>query len=200
MVDTAIGRIGALVCGENTNPLARFTLMAQGEQVHISTYPPIWPTRDPKETGNYDLAGAIRIRAGAHAFEAKCFNVVSSGFLDKATLNVVAQGDKEATRILSESPRSVSMIIGPAGEPVTQVLRDEEGLLYADIDLAESVEPKQFHDVVGYYNRFDIFRLTVNRSRNRPVTFTADETRDGRMGGEERADEEMPGERLEVLS
>ena len=169
VVETPLGRIGMLICGENTNPLARFTLMAQGEQVHVSTYPPAWPTRDPKAGGNYDLAGAIRIRAGAHAFEAKCFNVVASGFMDKP------MRDALAGRILDGSPRGVSMIIGPDAEPVCQVLCEEEGILYADIDLDACVEPKQFHDVVGSYNRFDIFHLTVDRSRNRPVTFTAED-------------------------
>jgi hypothetical protein len=40
--------------------------------------------------------------------------------------------------------------------------------------LADSVEPKQFHDVVGYYNRFDVFRLEVNRTANRPIHFPAE--------------------------
>ncbi|HEY6023441.1 MAG TPA: carbon-nitrogen hydrolase family protein, partial [Pseudolabrys sp.] len=37
--DTPTGKIGMLICGENTNPLARYSLIAQGEQVHISSYP-----------------------------------------------------------------------------------------------------------------------------------------------------------------
>jgi nitrilase len=49
--ETRLGRIGMLICGENTNPLARFTLMAQDEQVHVWTYPPVWPTRDPRGGG-----------------------------------------------------------------------------------------------------------------------------------------------------
>ncbi len=171
--DTRLGRIGMLICGENTNPLARYTLMAQGEQVHISSYPPVWPTRDPNEDGNYDLAGAIRIRAGAHSFEAKVFNVVASGFMDAAMREALGALAQDAGRILDGSPRGVSMVIGPAGEPVSGVMRDDEGILYADIDLADCVEPKQFHDVVGYYNRFDIFKLTVNRSPNRPIAFEA---------------------------
>ena len=174
VVDTPVGRVGMLICGENTNPLARFTLMAQGEQVHVSTYPPVWPTKDPEAGGNYDLAGAIRIRAGAHAFEAKCFNVVASGFMDKPMRDALAGLDADAGRILDGSPRGVSMIIGPDSEPVCQVLCEEEGILYADIDLDQCVEPKQFHDVVGSYNRFDIFHLTVDRSANRPVTFLAE--------------------------
>ena len=169
--DTAIGRIGVLICGENTNPLARYTLMAQGEQVHLSTYPPVWPTRDPREAGNYDLAMAIRIRAGAHAFEAKAFTVVASGFMDRPMRDALAALDRDAGRIVDGSPRGVSMVLGPTGETIGDVLSDAEGLLYADIDIAACVEPKQFHDVVGYYNRFDVFKLTVDRSANRPITF-----------------------------
>jgi predicted amidohydrolase len=45
---TELGRLGMLICGENTNPLARFALLAEGEQVHISSYPPVWPTRPPR--------------------------------------------------------------------------------------------------------------------------------------------------------
>jgi aliphatic nitrilase len=52
------------------------------------------------------------------------------------------------------------------------VLRDEEGLLYCEIDLADCVEPKQFHDVAGYYNRFDVFDLRVCRTRQVPVAFS----------------------------
>jgi nitrilase len=171
--ETALGRIGMLICGENTNPLARFALMAQGEQIHVSTYPPVWPTRDPRGGGNYDLAGAIRIRAGAHSFEAKAFNIVASGFLDRAMREELAALGRDAVRVLEESPRAVSMVIGPGGEPISEVLSDHEGLLYATIDPQACVEPKQFHDVVGYYNRFDVFRLTVDRTRQRPVTWRA---------------------------
>ncbi|MBI4241338.1 MAG: carbon-nitrogen hydrolase family protein [Candidatus Rokubacteria bacterium] len=171
VVETRLGRIGVLICGENTNPLARYTLMAQGEQVHVSTYPPVWPTRDPKHGGNYDLASAIRIRAGAHAFEAKAFTVVASAFLDAGTLEHLARAIPDAGRILEASPRSVSMVLGPTGDPVSEIASNVEGLLYADIDLSACVEPKQFHDVVGSYNRFDVFHLTVDRSANRPITF-----------------------------
>jgi aliphatic nitrilase len=171
--ETPVGRVGALICGENTNPLARFALMAQGEEIHISTYPPVWPTRDPKGGGNYDLAGAIRIRAGAHSFEAKAFNIVASGAFDAAMRDELAALGPEAIRVLDESPRAVSMVIGPTGEPISDVLSDQEGLLYATIDPRACVEPKQFHDVVGYYNRFDVFHLTVDRTRQRPVTWRA---------------------------
>ena len=175
VVETAIGRIGALICGENTNPLARYALMAQGEQVHVASYPPIWPTRDPDGGGNYDLANAIRIRAGAHSFEAKCFTVVVSGVMDGLMRRELGKIGKETARILEHTPCGVSMVLGPTGDVVSDVAETEETLLYCDIDVAQCVEPKQFHDVVGYYNRFDIFKLTVNRSANRPVAFEAED-------------------------
>ncbi len=117
--DTKCGRVGMLICGENTNPLARYTMMAEGEQVHISTYPPIWPSHGPGENA-YDLAHAIRIRAGAHSFEAKAFNIVASGFMDKAMFDFLAELDPNARKILEASPRSVSLITGPGGTRISE--------------------------------------------------------------------------------
>jgi nitrilase len=169
---TELGRIGMLICGENTNPLARFALMADGEQVHISSYPPVWPTRPPEDHGNYDLEQAIRIRAGAHAFEAKAYNLVASSCVDQTLRNAIEGAlGREPLRILEQSPRGISMVLDPTGTPVGDSPRRDEGILYAEIDLARSVELKQFHDVVGYYNRFDVFAVSVNRSAHRPVTF-----------------------------
>jgi aliphatic nitrilase len=169
--DTAIGKLGMLICGENTNPLARYSLIAQGEQVHVSSYPPVWPTRPSNQPGRYDLAAAIRIRAGAHSFEGKVFNVVSSAFFDKATLERLNGLDRSARDTLEQSPQAVSMVIGPSGEVISDTMCESEGLLYQDIDVSQCVEPKQFHDVVGYYNRFDVFDLKVNRKRLSPIAF-----------------------------
>ena len=172
VVDTSIGRLGMLICGENTNPLARYTLMAQGEQIHISSYPPVWPTKPANQSGGYDLEQAIKIRAGAHSFEAKVFNVVASACVDKVMLNRLESVlGSAALADIEHTPRGVSVVIGPSGIPVSEVVSGGEKILYCDIDLEECVEPKQFHDVVGYYNRFDIFRLEVDRSSRRPVNF-----------------------------
>ncbi|WP_296580831.1 carbon-nitrogen hydrolase family protein [Xanthobacter sp.] len=174
---TEIGRVGMLICGENTNPLARYALMAQGEQVHISSYPPIWPTRPPEEEGAYDLKRAIEIRAGAHAFEAKVFNIVASGFVDAAMREAMgsmghASLGKASLEVMDNSPRGISMVLDPTSQVVGEVLGEHEGILYAEIDTARCVEPKQFHDVVGYYNRFDVFHLEVDRSAREPAYFS----------------------------
>jgi nitrilase len=174
VVDTKLGKIGQLICGENTNPLARYALMAQGEQLHISSWPPVWPTRRPTNGVNYHIAAATRIRASAHCFEAKVFGLVTAGVLDKAARDMLVARDPSAAAVLDSTPRAESFFLDPTGEQIGEALRDDEGILYADIDLNRCVEPKQFHDVVGYYNRFDIFDLSVNRRRLAPVSFTND--------------------------
>ncbi|ARQ02639.1 carbon-nitrogen hydrolase family protein [Pseudorhodoplanes sinuspersici] len=171
---TRIGRIGCLICGENTNPLARYALMAEGEQLHISSWPPIWPTRRPKGGGNFNNLAANRLRAGAHSFEAKAFGLVTAGFLDAAARDFLVSRDSSIAEVLDETPRAASYFIDPTGEATSDELRDAEGIVYADIDLNRCVEPKQFHDVVGYYNRFDIFDVRVRRTRLNPATFVED--------------------------
>lgn len=168
--ETGIGRIGMLICGENTNPLARFALMAEGEQVHVSSYPPIWPTRPVTNNKRYDLRRAIEVRAAAHAFEAKAFNIVASAAVDDSMRKAVGT-EPGLLELIDRSPRGVSMVLGPTGDLVSEVLSENEGIVYAEIDIADCIEPKQFHDVVGGYNRFDIFKLEIDRTPREPAHF-----------------------------
>lgn len=170
VAETKIGKIGALICGENTNPLARYALIAQGEQLHISSYPPIWPTRPPEEKGNYDNRSANRIRAAAHAFEAKCFVIVVGSCLDRSALELTANGDALAARVLETTPVSESFFVDPTGAIFSETTTSE-GLIFAEIDLSRCVEPKRFHDVSAGYNRFDLFNFHVRRERLLPAHF-----------------------------
>ena len=77
--------------------------------------------------------------------------------------------------VIDHTPRASSFFVDPTGEVLGDVLQDEEGIAYAELDLNRCVEPKQFHDVVGYYNRFDIFDLTVDRTRLVPAQFSDEE-------------------------
>ncbi|KAI0485616.1 carbon-nitrogen hydrolase [Xylaria cf. heliscus] len=205
--DTPVGRIGNLICGENTNPLARFSLMAQGEQVHISTWPAIWPTRAPSSSSdaetpsssrpggtgasNYDNVAANRIRAAAHCFEAKCFGVVCGGHLGADAVEVVVEGSSNpeaVSKTLQSSSRAATLFLDPTGTQIrgftvdavtgaqtpTDLLQHEEDILYADMNLEDCIEGKQYHDVVGGYQRLDVFDLKVNRSRRAPVKFVSD--------------------------
>mgnify|MGYP001066391369 CR=1 FL=1 len=171
VTDTEIGRVGMLICGENGNPLARYSLIAQGEQIHVSTYPAMAPMRPLKETGGYDLEQAIRIRAAGHSFEGKVFNIVASTFYDETLRNALAPLGEDVVELLDKSPKAVSMILAQSGSVVGATRCAEEGLVIADIDLSPAVELKRLHDVVGYYNRYDIFHLSVNRSPQHPIHF-----------------------------
>lgn len=177
--ETDCGRIGALICGENTNTLARYALLATGEQVHIATYPPVWPTQRPERGAGYDLPRAVEIRSAAHAFEGKVFSVVSSGVLDDRTVELIEQVDPKAAEVVRQAPRPVSMILGPTGARISDLLEEPEGIVYADIDVADSIEQKQFHDIVGYYQRFDLFRFSVDTRAQGPISAPNAEVEDG---------------------
>ena len=138
--------------------------MAQGEQVHISSYPPVWPTRPSARAGGYDLRRAIRSGPAAMRSRPRCSTWWRPAVSMLRSGAKLAGLDRDGLQTM-ESPRAVSMIIGPTGEVISEVLVDHEGIVYAEIDVARCIEPKQFHDVVGYYNRFDIFRLDVDRTR-----------------------------------
>ena len=174
VVDMPIGRVGGLICGENGNPLARYTLMAQGEEIHCANYPPIWPFKDPRDSEPYDLSDAIRVRAAAHCFEAKVFTIVAAGFLSDENLETLSNED--TSEILESSPRSASMIVTPNGTTLGETLTDKEGLVIADLDISSLVELKQHHDMAGYYNRHDVFHVSVNRSRQKPLHDSAQRT------------------------
>lgn len=99
VADTLYGRIGGLICGENTNLLACYSLMAQREQIYISSWPPIWPTRVPAASAsqspnspNYDNVLANRLRTATHCFEAKAFGMMCSGYLDQEAIDAVIAG------------------------------------------------------------------------------------------------------------
>ena len=118
VADTRFGRIGGLICGENTNPLARFALMAQGEQIHVSSWPPMWPTRAPTGGGNFDNVAANRIRASAHSFEAKAFGIVCASFMDKPMRDFLVDRDPTVADIIDQTPVSYTHLTLPTNREV----------------------------------------------------------------------------------
>lgn len=163
---TEIGPIGTLACGENTNTLARFTLLAQGELIHIANYISL-PVAPP----DYDMAEAIKIRAAAHSFEGKVFTLVSCSTISDEIIETMSADAPNARQFLTRSHSAFSGIIGPNGAVIGEPLIDSEGIVYGDIDLSRCIQPKQMHDILGHYNRFDIFELRVNTAPLKPITF-----------------------------
>lgn len=160
---TSVGPLGTLACGENTNTLARFALLSLGELVHVANYPAFPFTKD------FDIPRGIQIRAGAHSFEGKIFTIVSSSVMTPEIINML--GDTPRKRdMLTGRPNACSAIFGPEGTAITDLLIDDEGIVYGEIDLSKCVAPKQLHDIIGHYNRFDVFRLMIDRRPLVPVS------------------------------
>lgn len=170
--DTDIGRLGVLICGENSNTLARYSLLAQKEQIHISTYPPCWPTRRISDIpGGYNIEAVNHVRAAAHSFEGKVFTIACAGVLDDMAIETVADGNAKLEEFLRNVARPSTMIVGPDGEYVTEPICGEEGIIYADLDISREISLKGVQDIAGSYQRFDIFQLNVNQASLEPVRF-----------------------------
>lgn len=167
--DTPVGPLGTLACGENTNTLARFALLAEGELVHVANYIAL-----PVAPASYDMAAAIRIRATAHSFEGKLFTIVACSTVSEEIVAAMSAVRPENRSLLERENSAFSGIIDPAGNLIGDALIDQEGIVYADIDLSACIQPKQMHDIIGAYNRFDIFDLRIDR-RPRGSAFFRDE-------------------------
>lgn len=164
---TPLGNIGGLACGENTNTLARFSLLAQGENVHTASYISL-----PVAPKDYDMAEAIKLRTQAHSFEGKVFSVVATSTISDEIITEMETIRPDARELLERKSSAYSGIIGPDGRAVGDELIDDEGIAYGEIDLNRCIQPKQMHDIVGHYNRFDVFNFSVNTTPMTPLTMS----------------------------
>lgn len=172
--ETAIGPLGGLACGENTNTLARYSLLAQGELVHAASYISL-----PVAPKDYDMAEAIKLRAQSHSFEGKVFTVVATSTISEEIISAMEAVHPDARNLLERKSSAFSGIIGPDGRVIGEGLVDDEGIVYADIDLSRCIQPKQMHDITGHYNRFDVFQLHLNRAAQQPLSFRSPADVDG---------------------
>lgn len=164
--DTDIGPVGSLACGENTNTLARFSLLAQGELVHTASYISL-PVAPPE----YDMAEAIKLRSMSHSFEGKVFTITATSTVSDEIITAMEEVRPDARALLERKSSAYSGVIGPDGREVVPGLIDDEGIVYAEIDLGKCIQPKQMHDITGHYNRFDVFNLQVNQQPQVPASF-----------------------------
>lgn len=173
--DTACGKLGMLNCGENTNSLARFALVAQGEQVHVANY----PGQPLGDESKFDIRQAIEIRSAAHAFEGKLFNVVSCSVFTKDMADLLGDTE-EKKRMVSRGSNGLTAIYGPDGSRIAEPMDpNEEGMVIAEIDIEEIIDQKLQHDIAGNYNRFDVLSLNLNRRVQKPIWLATDEDEHG---------------------
>jgi len=153
-VDTAVGRLGALACWEHYNPLARFALMADHEQIHCAQF--------PGSMVGQIFADQIEVTIRHHALEAGCFVVNATGWLSPEQVAQITP-DEALQRVLQGGCHTA--IIGPEGNHLCPPITEGEGMAIADLDFALLTKRKRMMDSVGHYARPDLLQLNVNQSR-----------------------------------
>lgn len=145
VVDTPLGKMGALICWENYMPLARMALYEQGIQIYCI------PTVDDREAWIPTLRHIAR--------EGRCFVLSACQYL---TNKDYPKDILNKTRNLPELPiRGGSCVVGPLGELITEPLYGKEGIVYADLDPNDITRGKYDLDVAGHYSRPDIFDFKI---------------------------------------
>ena len=157
-IETSCGRIGTLICWENYMPLARHALYARGVDIYIA------PTYDSGERWLATLQHIAR--------EGGCWVLGSGCAFRGSDLPDSFPERQELYPTLHEWINAGdSAVVAPDGKLVAGPMRNELGILYAEIDLEQIATARRSLDVAGHYSRPDIFTLQVNTSRREPAEF-----------------------------
>ncbi|WP_298211830.1 carbon-nitrogen hydrolase family protein [Acidovorax sp.] len=160
-----IGRLGALCCWEHIQPLTKYAMFAQNEQVHVGA----WPSFSCYEPFAHALGWEVNNAVSkVYAVEGSCFVLGPCATVSKEMVDELC--DTEDKHNLIHAGGGHAVIYGPDGSPLAAKLpEDQEGLLYADIDLGAIGVAKNAADPVGHYSRPDVTRLLLNDKPARRV-------------------------------
>lgn len=151
-------RVGGLNCWENWMPMARQSLYAQGEEIHVA----VWPGSSRLTT---DISRFI-------AMEGRVFVLSASGILKASDIPADFPLGEELLATGDEYCTGGSRIVSPTGMVLASVPDGEEGFAFADVDMALVRQERQNFDPAGHYSRPDVLTLHVNRKRLEAVEFS----------------------------
>ncbi|MDX1413370.1 MAG: carbon-nitrogen hydrolase family protein [Candidatus Promineifilaceae bacterium] len=155
VLQTDVGRVGGLICWENYMPLARMAMYGKGVEIYLA------PTADQRDSWQATLRHI--------ACEGRCFVLGCNQFVTREMYPPDLPGVVELDHLPPILSRGGSAIISPLGDVLAGPLFDEEGILYAELDLADVARGKLDFDVVGHYARPDVFQLSINERPAPPV-------------------------------
>ena len=158
VAQTTVGRVGALACWEHYNPLARFALMGEREELHCAQF--------PGSMVGQIFSDQIEVTIRHHALEAGCFVINATGWLTEDQIATITP-DENMRRVLRGG--CYTAIISPEGVPLCDPITEGEGMVIAELDPDLITKRKRILDSVGHYSRPDIFTLTIDREARAQV-------------------------------
>lgn len=165
--DTEVGQLGALACWEHLQPLSKYAMYAQNEQVHLAA----WPGFSLYTGKAYALGPEVNTAASQiYAVEGSCYVLAATAMVSEEMQEILC--DTDFKKELLPLGGGYARIFAPDGSPMAEPLpHDKEGILYADIDLGMIALAKGAADPAGHYSRPDVTQLLFNPKPQRPVVY-----------------------------